>query len=535
MKDDRTLFQLLETAPAQKACLVFNDTIITYGQFRDQVLRVAGGLSKLGVRRGDVVGIWLPNTPEWLVSAFACARLGAYALSLNLRYAGREVAEFIQRSGCKVLLYTPEYRGRDYRTELSVLPIDSRSSLKQLISAQGAQAPFDHIAETTYADLLCGESDTTATGRAEDGCIVVSSSGTTSKPKLIAHSQGRVARHSHDVTQTFELDMPDVRLLLGIPLCGAFGYTVAMGGLAAGATLVMMETFEPKEAARLFNAENITHAFGTNDMLEKVLDAGGAEWRPTHLRMYGHANFTPGLTHLPERAQRQGVFMQGCFGMSETMALFATQPHDGSLERRSHSGGHPIAPGAQVRVRDLDSGQLLGPGQTGELELLHPDIMLGYLGDAVATENAFTADGFLKTGDLGYLNEDGGFTHLSRIGDVLRIGGYLVNPLEIEEALLHGLPVPTEHIPTACQVVEVEAHGSARPVAFVTGSSDYVHDEAVLIRACQGRLAKFKIPIRVLHVTEFPTTSSPNGFKVIKSALREIARKALQSNEGLPS
>lgn len=527
MKADKTLFEMLEAAPADKACFIFDGKITTYGEFRDQVQRVATGLRALGVQRNDIVGLWLPNTLEWMVNAFACARLGAAALSLNLRFSGYEVADFISRAKCKALIYTPTYRGRNFTEELGRMDPQTLASLKAVVSMEAGPAVLEGVAHASYPELLTTTPSDLAEGQADDACIILSSSGTTSKPKLIVHSQGRVVRHSYDVAHTFGIDADDARVLLGVPMFGAFGYTVALGSLAAGATLVVMENFEPAAAADLFNSERITHSFGTNDMMEKVLDAGGADWRPAALRMYGHANFTPGLLHLPERARQHGVFMRGCFGMSETLALFGTQPVDADLERRAQSGGIPIAPGAQVRVRDVDSGELMAPGEVGEIEVLHPDVMLGYLGDEQATRKAFTDDGFLRTGDLGYLNEDGGFTHLSRIGDVLRIGGYLVNPLEIEETVLHGLDLPAHQMPKACQVVEVEAHGSARPVAFVTADEGYVHDEQAIIAACHQKIAKFKVPVRVILVDEFPTTPSPNGAKVLKNELRKMASEAM--------
>ncbi|WP_316154865.1 AMP-binding protein [Cupriavidus sp. BIC8F] len=534
---ERTLFDLLDAAPADAVALRFEGSAITYGALRERALCIAGGLRRHGIGRGDVVGLWLPNVPDWLGVAFACARIGASVMSLNMRYGAKEAGDFIRRARCKALVYMPAYRGKDYDALMGAVEPQSLATLALAVpllqapepapsDIAGALAhPWPRLARVDLDDLADVEPDAVAGGQPGDACIILSSSGTTSQPKLIVHGQGRVARHAGDVAAALAMQGGDARLLLAIPLCGAFGYTVAMTALAAQAPLTLVENFEPAETARLLVADGITHMFGTNDMLDKLLDAGGPEWKPPVLRMYGHANFTPGLTALPQRAQQRGIAMRGCYGLSETLALFASQPAEAPLARREQSGGVPLAPAARVRVRSLETRECLPPGESGELELLTPDVMLGYLDDAAATAAAFTDDGYLRTGDLAYLNGDGGFTHLSRIGDVLRIGGYLVNPLEIEEVVLSASGA------AACQVVAVEAHGSARPVAFVMGGSGYTHAEAAVLAACKAQLAVFKVPIRVFRVDAFPVTPSPNGEKVRKNELRTMAQQMLAAEE----
>jgi fatty-acyl-CoA synthase len=306
--------------------------------------------------------------------------------------------------------------------------------------------------------------------------------------------------------------------MLAVPFGGAFGFTIVIAALGAHATLIVQEQFDPAEAAALLAAERATHMFGTDDMIDKLLTAAGPDARFPFLQVYGHANFTPALgATLPAKAAAQGVPLRGCYGLSEAMALFATQPEDGSNERRAMSGGIPVCPQGRVRVRSLETGELLPPGESGEIEIFSPHLTIGYLGNEDATRKAFCEDGFLRTGDLGYMMDDGGVTLLSRIGDVLRIGGYLVNPLEIEETIL-GLCDAS-----ACQAIAVDANNSVRPVAFVVGKPGYVHDEQALIAGCRQRLAMYKVPIRVFELEEFPVTDSPNGKKVKKNVLKDMA------------
>ncbi|CAG9263975.1 AMP-dependent synthetase and ligase [Paraburkholderia unamae] len=531
---ETTLFEWIERAPPAATALVFGDARISYGELRERAQRIAGGLNEAGIGRHDTVALWLPNLPDWLAIALACARLGAAVLCLNMRYGPKEVGQFMDRTGCKALCYMPSYKGKDYESLLRAVDPACLAALQCVVAVSEAHERA-LAARTSYAPegaraidleaLACAAPLAHAPAQPGDACIILSSSGTTSQPKLIVHAQGRVLHHGRDVAAAFGIGPDDARLLLAIPLCGAFGYTIAMTALAAHAPLVLMEGFDPAETALAMVEHRVTHMFGTNDMLDKILAATGADWTPRDLRMYGHANFTPGLVDLPKRAEARGILMRGCFGMSETLALFAAQPADAPLDRRAQSGGVPLAPDARIRVRCLRTGALLGAGEPGELEIATPDIMTGYLGNAEATAKAFTPDGFLRTGDIACLTGDGGFNHLSRIGDVLRIGGYLVNPLEIEEVVLASSGAH------ACQVVAVEAQGSARPVAFVVGSEAYVHEEHTLLAACRAQLAIFKVPVRIFRIGAFPVTPSPNGEKVKKNELQAMARELLASGE----
>ena len=176
-----------------------------------------------------------------------------------------------------------------------------------------------------------------------------------------------------------------------------------------------------------------------------------------------------------------GLLLCGCYGMSEVQALFARQPANAPAEGRRRGGGPPVSPLARVRVRDLDSGSLLGHGAAGMIELRGPSLMVGYLGNDAATREAMTDDGFIRTGDLGYLHEgDRGFEYLSRLGDVLRLGGYLVSASEIE-AEVQGHPSIE-----GCQVVGRATEGRPVAIAFVRLRNGHELDELALRDHCLG-------------------------------------------------
>ncbi|MEJ5128738.1 AMP-binding protein [Comamonas sp. MYb21] len=541
--DVRSLLALgADDAPA----LQFGASTHSYAQLRSQVQQCAHGLRQQGLVAGDVLGLWLPNTPHWLLLHLACAELGITTLSLNLKLGVKEISSFIDRSGCKALAFdraTANALAVMNGAAASAASLLPGNSLEQILAQQGGslQCLIDaSLGPATAAPLQAGSgalqiqpwqalmaAAATTPHRSDcqgaQTCIILSSSGTTSQPKLIVHRQASVAQHAQDVAPGFGIGT-SCRSLLALPLCGAFGYTAAMATLAAGACLVLHEVFDTARAAACLQHEPISHMFGTNDMVDKLIADLPAGWQPQALRFFGHANFVPGLDALPARALQYGIPMVGCFGMSETFALFAHQDPAAPLPRRAQSGGFPVCPQARVRVRNLETGALAEAQEPGELEFYSPTLMQQYLHDAQAKQQAFTDDGFLRSGDLGYLNGDGGFTHISRLGDVLRIGGFLVNPAEIEESVMALCGA------SACQVVAVNASGSSRPVAFVlepSDSADSRWDEEAIKAQLQQQIARYKVPIRIFRVETFPYTMGPNGKKVKRNALRDLAQHLL--------
>jgi fatty-acyl-CoA synthase len=192
------------------------------------------------------------------------------------------------------------------------------------------------------------------------------------------------------------------------------------------------------------------------------------------------------------------------------------------LSERIEAGGRPAAGDeAQVRVRDLDSGELLPAGRSGEIEIRSPGNFSGYWNDPQASARAIGADGYFRTGDIGRLRADGTFVFEARRGDAIRLAGFLVSPLEIEDAVKRVAGVAD------VQVVGVEIAGQPRCVAFVIAQAGATLSDREIIAAVGKRLAPFKVPARVWFVERFPTTESANGVKVQRGKLREMALERL--------
>ena len=520
---------LLRAAPAQQIAVYYADGGISYGDLLAQSERVAAGLHARGLRAGDRIAVWLPNIPAWLCLLFACARLGAVVVSVNTRFRAHEVADIVARSGCRMLVLWPDFKAIDFRAILRAIEPTALRALDHVIvydeadSSTTTTAVLAGVAVSHYAALCECVAAAPAPGTGAHRCVIFTTSGTTKAPKFVCHVQGTVVRHAQDVAVALGLTRAGSKILQALPLCGVFGFTQALAALAARAPMVMLPVFDAALSARLVRELGITHMNGVDDMIDRMLAEVEDQDAFPSLEHFGYALFNPALEDIVERAAARGVILRGLYGMSECHAFYALQPLELPAVERRKGGGRPVALEARVRVRDPDSGALLDPGMAGELEISGPSLMHEYFGDAQASAATFTSDGFLRTGDLGYLEADGRFCYVARMGDVMRLAGFLTSPLEIESVL-------DEHPAlSSSQVVAVEVDGAPAAVCFVLAAQT-VPDEADVIAFCRARLAGYKVPRRVFIIDAFPTTLSANGTKIQKSRLRALAQELLAAD-----
>jgi len=503
-----------EATPESPAFL-HGDRALSFAELHEQALRAAQGLADLGVGPGDRVALWLPNMPAYPILYFACMRLGTIAGAVNTRFRAVEVADNIGRSGAKVLACAPGFRGIDFVSILAEIDPATLDALAALIvvgdAAEPVPANVERLRRVPFDRLLSRPRLGTNHASAKAPCNIFTTSGTTSAPKFVLHRQGAIASHAQQVARGFDFAAPETLSLVVLPLCGVFGFNQAMSTLAAGKPSVLVESYEIEPIARLIERRRPTTMFGSDDMFARLLDLVPGERPFPSIKWAGWANFNAALVDLPERADARGLSLCGLYGMSEVQALYARQPLDAPLDRRTLGGGVPVSPLAHVRVVD------------GELQCAGPSLMVGYYGNETATAAVMTEDGYVRTGDLAEMDAHGGFTFLSRMGDVLRLSGFLVNPLEIE---MHIQKVPGI---SGCQTVAVARPEGVRAVAFVMLEPGAVLDEAAVIAHCRGGLANYKVPMRVFPIDDFPKTPSPNGFKIQRTKLREMAEALLRS------
>ncbi|HWS74668.1 MAG TPA: AMP-binding protein, partial [Quisquiliibacterium sp.] len=329
-----------------------------------------------------------------------------------------------------------------------------------------------------------------------------------------------------DVVRGFDIDEAST-MLLAPPLCGVFGVANALAMIAAGRPFLMMPAWDAARAARMIDEHRATHMNATDDAIAQLL--AQTERTPAFptLRFIGFAAFNPSLADIVEQAQARGLTILGLYGISEIQALFARNREDDPIGLRRNGGGFPVSPLARVRARDPESGRVLPHGEDGELEFLAPSSrMVEYFGNPEATREALLEGGWYRSGDLGHTCEDGRFVFLARMGDSLRLGGFLVSPLEIEECVQLAPGV------LDCQVVGVTTGGALRPVAFVRLQPGAALDEAAVVAHVAGRLARYKVPARVFAVDAFPVTEGSNGTKIQKTRLREMAQALIGAQAG---
>jgi len=528
-EQSETVTALLDAAAAaapEMPALIYGRTSLTFAGLAAQARRAAGGLASLGVKPGDRVAFWLPNTLAYVTLYFACARLGAIAVAVNTRYRASEVGDIVGRSGAKILVLWPDFRGIDFPgiladvdpealRRLETVIVYSESDDPPRVSIPGARTvAWDRVARHARFD---GDHATP-----EGGCNIFTTSGTTKAPKFVLHSHASIANHAREVATHFGLREPGTVAYLGLPFCGVFGFCQVAAALAAAKPTILTTAFDAEESVRLIAGHNVTYFNGSDDMIDRMLAIAGDRKPFRQVQSVGFGMFNSELADIVERADGAGLTLTGLWGMSELQALVAWRDPGAGAEERAKAGGSLVSPTAQVRVRGPDSGELLGVGEAGELEITGPSQMLEYYENPEATAEAVTEDGFIRTGDLGQLEPDGGFEFLSRMGDVLRLGGFLVAPAEIEAE------VQSHEMIDSVQVVGAGSVAGNRAVAFVVPAEGHAFDEAAIQAHCAQQLAKFKVPARVIPVDAFPVTESANGIKIQRGKLRMMAEEILK-------
>lgn len=517
----------LEQRP-DAAMLIEHGQAISYRDFDAAVGRTAAWLAAQGVGAGDKVGVWLVNRREWLYLLFAAERLGATIVAINTRYRSIELQYILERSAARLLVIQLHFNRIDFPEVLAGLDAAALPALERIAvvdDGAGTPVPADILGRPTTAFAPAGQElapQAQAPGRE---VILFTTSGTTKGPKLVCHTPATLACHVQAVATAYGLAEPGARLLAALPLCGVFGLDSVLGAVAGGAPVVLMELFDGSQAALLLRQQRITHCFGSDEMFRRIGEAVDGDAPFPHARIFGFATFGPGALELAARLDKRGFPLLGLYGSSEVQALFSLQKLSLPIEERVKGGGYPaLGALARVRTRDPETGVLCPHGVSGEIEISSPACFTGYLGNAEATRAAFTDDGFFRTGDLGYTRDDGSFVYQTRMGDTLRVGGFLVDPMEIENALAEEPGIDS------AQVVGIELQQQPRVAAFVIAREGV--DLEATAQALRGKLAAFKVPARIWRLPAFPSTASANGNKVQRVKLRQMAQERLDQEPG---
>ena len=512
---------------------VENGNAVTRAQLRAASESAARGLAALGFKRGDALALWLPNGLAWLQLLFAAARLGVLIVPVSTRYKAPEVKHLLEVSRARGIVTAARFLDMDYaavahglKTEVDslecVIEVDDLASFMTFANEAGTESAVPGAVPGAEPHALLFGLPPAPDDGGDDLLCCFSTSGTTGFPKLAAHSHASIARHAHYVAQALDMRAGDATLCV-LPFFGVFGFMTVLATLSAGAACVSMPVYDAAEAAHAIARHRISHVIGADTMFDAMMrvdDADFSTWRRAV-----QADFAGLAMPVTQRGSELGIAFTGTYGSSECYSLMSFQDFGADVERRAKAGGIPVDPDITVRICDAETGRVLGEGEPGEIQIRGPNVLAEYLSNPEATAKAMTADGWFRSGDLGF-REGAGFVYLARMGDSLRLRGYLVSPAEIENCLLQHTGVG------GAQVVGAQRPGQGDvAVAYVISAvgQEIQPDEATLIAHCRANMAAYKVPVRIIVIDEFPAINGPNGNKIQKRVLREWAQRDIET------
>jgi HIP---CoA ligase len=492
----------------------------SYRELHERVTTVARALIAEGVAPGDRVAIWSPNTHHWVLGALGALHAGATLVPVSTRFTGHEALDVIGRSGARALIVAGPFLGTDRLAALRAAgdaqrgaagPGLGRLSLIVRVPIEAGDAA-DAEGAIGWSRLLERAAVVPASVAAEraaavgpgDVSDILFTSGTTGRSKgaMTAHRQSlAVARAWAECGCLSSAD----RYLVVNPFFHSFGFKAGiLACLVSGAALVPQLVYDAGRAMALAEAERITVFPGPPTIYQTMLDhpdRGGRDLSSLRLAVTGAATVPVALV---ERMRRELSFeaVLTAYGLTEAVVATMCRPGD-DPQTVAHTSGRATA-GFEVRI-----------GETGEILLRGPNLMLGYYGDEEATRAAIDADGWLHTGDVGRLDPDGYLTITDRLKDMYICGGFNVYPAEVEQVLAR-----LDGVADSAVVGVADARLGEVGRAYVVTRAGHALDAGEVLAFCRERLANYKVPRHVVFRDGLPR--NPAG-KVLKRQLREEA------------
>ncbi len=496
----------------------------TWRELAADVQAVARGLLAAGLEAGDRVGVWAPNCAEWTIVQYATARVGVILVNVNPAYRTHEVAYAINQSGLRLLFSASSFKTSDYRAMVEQVRRDC-ASLERVVYLDTDDWD-DLVDQGKPIDVAQLESREVGLS-AHDPINIQYTSGTTGYPKGATLSHRNILNNGYLTTETIELTQED-RMCIPVPFYHCFGMVMGnLGCTSHGATMVIPAPgFDPETTLRTVQDERCTVLYGVPTMFIAMQNAPGfADYDLSSLRsgiMAGSICPVEVMKRCVEEMNMSGVSI--AYGMTETSPVSCQTRADDDLERRTATIGR-VHPHVEIKVVDPATGECVERGETGEFCTRGYSVMLGYwpLHDqesAEKTAEAIDAEGWMHTGDLAVMREDGYCTIVGRIKDMVIRGGENIYPREVEEFLFTHPDIED------VQVVGVpdERYGEEL-CAWVRMRAGATPVDAEAVRAfAEGRLARYKIPRYVMVVEEFPMTVTG---KIRKVEMRVESAKQL--------
>ena len=539
---NRTLGDWLEhwaTVTPDKEYLVYSDRNLrfTWKQFDNRVNNLAKGLLAIGITKGDHVGIWATNVPDWLTFLFACAKIGAVSITVNTSYKQHELEYVCQNSDMHTLCIIDGTWDSDY-VEMThkMLPELKTSERGHLRSER-----FPYMKNVIYIGqekhrgmyntaelLLLGQNinderlnSIKKTINCHDIVNMQYTSGTTGFPKGVMLSHHNIANNGYLTGEHMAFTGED-KLCCCVPLFHCFGVVLAsMNVLTHGSAQVMVEKFDPLVVLASIHKERCTAIYGVPTMFISELNHPMFDmFDLTSLRTGIMAGALCPVELMKQVNEKMYTQITSVYGLTETSPGMTQTRIDDSFEVRCNTVGHEYE-FTEVAVIDPETGNRLDVEQQGELCCRGYNVMKGYYNNPAATAEVLDKDGWLHSGDLGIKDKDGNYRITGRIKDMIIRGGENIYPREIEEFLYHLEGVKD------IQVAAVPSDKYGEEVgAFIILHEDAKLTEEDVRDFCRGKIARHKIPKYVFFLEDYPMTGSG---KIQKYKLKDMSLELLKA------
>ena len=517
-----------------KDAIVFPEGRYSYQDIASYAQNISKVLLALGVRPGDRVGYFLQECIDTIGIIIGAAKIGAITAPINARFKTTELNQVIVHAGIKVIFTSAPEIGTDFNGLINqTFPQIAESSSKNLnfpeapeleaiITLDNVERPgtfnlsdVDEMALTISDEAVAARQ---AGVRVRDTAIIMYTSGTTAMPKGAMLSHESFSRYASSVTQRMLLTDDDI-FWAALPMFHIGGVAFVLASLFVGSTFIHTGNYNPDVAFQQIRDERPT----------VVLAAFETIWVP----IVNHPNREEGdfdsvrviqVVGVPERLrqfqeQTPHAPILNCFGQTEVCAYLSLSELDDEPELRFTKGGFPM-PGMEAEVHDPDTGEVLPNGSVGELWYRGPNMFDGYFRDPELTEEVFDERGFFKTGDICEIDIDGRITFVSRLKDMLKVGGENVSAAEVEGYLITHPAIALAQVVSAPDERYVEV-----PAAYIQLKPDMDATEEEIIEFCKGKIATYRIPRYVRFVDDWPMS----GTKIKKIVLREMIASELKS------
>ena len=510
---------------ATREALVDERDRLTYSGLAADVEMSGRALVASGVQPGDRVGIWAPNTTEWVHAALAIYSAGAVLVPLNTRFKGAEAAYILDRADVRLLFTVTDFLATDYVELLRTA--DPVESLKEIVVLRGTPAAssvtwdeFLNRAHRVIPEELAARRDT-LTG--DDLANILFTSGTTGRPKGAMLTHGASVR-AYDAWGTVVGLREGDRYLVVNPFFHSFGLNAGiLASIIKGATIIPHAVFDVDAVMKRAAEERVSMLPGPPTIYQSILDHPRvAEFDMSSLRL-AVTGAAPVPVELIRRMRAELGFetIVTGYGLTEATGIATMCRHDDDPETISRTSGRAI-PDTEVRV--VDEGRPVATGESGEIVVRGYNVMNGYIHDPAGTAEAIDSEGWLHTGDVGMLDERGNLTITGRKKEMFIVGGFNAYPAEIEDMIL-------EH-PGVSQVAVVEVPDTRMGevgYAFVVARPGVELDVDELLAWCKPRMANYKVPRFVEILDALPLNATG---KVVKYELRDRALERVTPARG---